>query len=99
VAEPAALALGDLLGWLPPAEGLALVGPGADAAAEALRDTGLPVRLLDAEPSARYVAALGAARYGAGEVENAAAWEPYYLKAFVAAPAGPIFGGRGRAAE
>ena len=95
---PVALALDALSAWLPPVEALALAGPAAGAVADALG--GNPgLRVLASEPSAGAVAVLGAARHAAGQVENAAAWEPYYLKAFVAAPPGPIFGEAQRGSE
>ena len=86
----AALPFADLDAWLPAPGPFVVVGPAATAAAAALDAD--RARVWDTAPSASAVATLGAQRYREGRVENVAAWEPYYLKAFVAAPPRPIFG-------
>jgi tRNA threonylcarbamoyladenosine biosynthesis protein TsaB len=91
--DPAALLLDEAANWPLDGGSLTLVGPAAGAVGEALRRAGRPdFRLFDAEPSAVPVAVIGAEKLERGEVENVAAWEPFYLKAFVAAPPRPIFG-------
>lgn len=99
--EPTALTLAEAESWAPSDdEALTLVGPAAGAVAEALRRAGYGrFRVFDAEPSAIHVAALGAERLESGRTENVAAWEPYYLKAFVAGPPRPIFSGSEGARE
>ena len=88
VAEPAALETTDLAGWLPPAPGaLWLVGSGAERAAAPLQADGHAPRLLPPTllpPSAAPVARIGYARVMRGETEDVAAFEPRYLKEFVA---------------
>ena len=91
--EAAALVLDEAAGWGLPDEPLTLVGPAAGTVEEALAHAGhRRSRVFDAEPSAVHVAALGAERLEMGRTENVAAWEPFYLKAFVAGPPRPIFG-------
>jgi tRNA threonylcarbamoyladenosine biosynthesis protein TsaB len=90
--EPAALVLDEAAAWAPTDAALTVVGPAAGAVAEALRHAGrLDCRVFEAEPSAIHVAAIGAEKLENGQVENVAAWEPFYLKAFVAGPPRAIF--------
>ncbi|NNF58174.1 MAG: tRNA (adenosine(37)-N6)-threonylcarbamoyltransferase complex dimerization subunit type 1 TsaB [Rhodothermaceae bacterium] len=92
--EAKALTLAEIKAWLPEEEALRLLGPGSSLVVEAAEQAGL-ARTFDvpeASPSATRVARLGRARWEAGETENVAAWEPFYLKAFVAKPPRPIFG-------
>ncbi len=95
VAAPAALDLDALAGWLgeagfPESGPLRLTGDGAPRVLEAL---GAPSwrEPVEAARAAAAVGRLGWARFQRGETENVAAFEPYYLKAFVARPARPIF--------
>jgi tRNA threonylcarbamoyladenosine biosynthesis protein TsaB len=92
--EASAVALAEIGEWLRDGAPVSIVGPAADTVATALESQ--PTRggwhVLDAEPSAISVAEIGLRKLKAGEVENVAAWEPYYLKAFVAGPPRPIFG-------
>ena len=91
-AEAAAVEVGDLAGWLPERTGtLWVVGEAGALVAETL---GGAVRVLDPvrfRPSATLVGACGAAKLAAGEVVDVAAFEPEYLKDFVAKRARPIF--------
>lgn len=91
-APASALALEELAGWLPPSEGrLWVVGDAGRAAAEA---SGREARVLEParfRASAALVGALGWARWQAGQVEELAAFEPAYLKAFVAKKGGSVF--------
>lgn len=91
-ARPAALGLDEIAGWLPEHDGaLWIVGEAGATVAGAL---GRPARLLDpsrVRPSAAAVAALGWSRWRAGVVEDVAAFEPAYLRAFVAERGGSIF--------
>lgn len=87
--ETAALAVGRLPAWLSASgERVWLVGNGASKAASALEDAGYErLHLLDEAshaPSADWIAHLGLRRLEAGTVEDVAAFEPYYLKEFVA---------------
>ncbi len=96
VAEAAAVETGDLVGWLPEYAGtLWIAGEAGALVAEALGQTGGgPTRVLDPgrfRPSAAYVGALGAAKWAAGDLVDVAAFEPEYLKDFVAKRARPIF--------
>ncbi len=90
LAETTALPTGDLPTWLPvqTAGRLWLVGEGAPAAAEALAPTwGARLRALPPDaypPDAAAVARLGHDRLARGETEDVGAFEPFYLKAFVA---------------
>jgi tRNA threonylcarbamoyladenosine biosynthesis protein TsaB len=72
-----------------------LVGDGGPKLMAALCDSDLPVRLLDPAlfaPSAASVARLASRRLAAGLAEDVAAFEPFYLKEFVAKKAaGSIF--------
>ncbi len=92
VSSAEAVLLGDLAGRLPePAGALWIAGEAGAAVAEAL---GRPARVLspeEARPSAAAVGALGWARWQAGETVEVAAFEPDYLKAFVAKRGGSIF--------
>ena len=86
----------DLVGWLPEYAGtLWIAGEAGALVAEALGQTGGgPTRVLDPgrfRPSAAYVGALGAAKWAAGDLVDVAAFEPEYLKDFVAKRARPIF--------
>ena len=87
-----ALALADLDAWLPDTGGVRwVVGPAGGAVADALSR---PAHLLGpahVRPSAEAVGRLGWARWQAGAVEDVAAFEPAYLKAFVAKRGGSIF--------
>lgn len=91
-APAAALTLDELPDWLPAHEGrLWIVGDAGQTVADAL---GREARVLDParfRPSAAHVGALGWARWQAGQVEDLAAFEPAYLKAFVAKKAGSVF--------
>jgi tRNA threonylcarbamoyladenosine biosynthesis protein TsaB len=91
--ETEALALAEIKDWLPPDDTIRLVGPGTPRVIEAAERAGLSRTFegLDATPSATRVARLGQQRLAAGATENVAAWEPFYLKAFVAKPPQPIF--------
>ena len=91
--EPAALVLTEVNDWAPSGDDeLTLVGPASEAAATALRALGRTrLAVLDTPVSAVAVATLGAERLADGRIENVAAWEPFYLKSFVAAPPRPIF--------
>ena len=75
VAPPAALALSDVAGWLPP-DTTALGGPGVDRLAHVRPD--LPRLAL--RPSGAVVARLGRRLFEAGGPDDAAALEPLYLK-------------------
>lgn len=86
-AGPAALPLADVAAWLAAAEDrrLWLVGEGAEAVSATLGETAAAV--LDPEtcaPSARYVLRQARPRLAEERFENVAAFEPAYLKAFVA---------------
>lgn len=82
----AALALDDVADWLGNPQGpqLWLVGEGAARVQPLLASLPLPLRLLRLTPSAQAVAQLGTKRLEAGLVEDVAAFEPHYHKAFVA---------------
>lgn len=83
--EPEALALDDLHSTVPEATRLWLVGEGARAAADELADLSprvVPDALL--LPDAASVARLGYERWQAGLTEDVSAFEPAYLKPFVA---------------
>ncbi|WP_457651390.1 tRNA (adenosine(37)-N6)-threonylcarbamoyltransferase complex dimerization subunit type 1 TsaB [Rhodocaloribacter sp.] len=90
LAETTALPARDLPAWLPvqAAGRLRLVGEGAPAAAEVLAPVwGARLRTLPPDafaPDAAATARLGRARLARGETEDPAAFEPFYLKAFVA---------------
>ena len=90
VREPEAVKLTNLYDWLPDGHSL-VIGPAAQTVLDAAPD---PSRFLvvEAAPSAAHVATLGLERFESGRTENVGAWEPYYLKAFVAKPPRPIFG-------
>jgi tRNA threonylcarbamoyladenosine biosynthesis protein TsaB len=92
VADTAAVEVGDLAGWLPEHAGtLWIAGEAGAVVADAV---GSAARLLDAgrfRPSAAHVGALGAAKLAAGATVDVAAFEPEYLKDFVAKRARPIF--------
>lgn len=88
-AETTALGVGELPSWLSASdERVWLVGSGGAKAAPALEDAGYErLHLLDETfhaPSADWVARLGLRRFEAGTVEDVAAFEPSYLKEFVA---------------
>lgn len=87
--ETAALHTSAVPDWLgnPPSGTLWLAGEGAERLAPVLDGAERAYRLVPhtvATPSARHVARLGWARYEAGRVEDLAAFEPRYLKEFVA---------------
>src|SRR5690606_18712725 len=87
--ETAALAAADVPTWLgDPGGRLWLVGEGAAALEAAFEAAGTPgVRRPGPpfdRPSAAAVARLAAARLAAGQTEDVAAFEPFYLKEFVA---------------
>ncbi|ARA92600.1 tRNA (adenosine(37)-N6)-threonylcarbamoyltransferase complex dimerization subunit type 1 TsaB [Rhodothermaceae bacterium RA] len=89
VGAPAALPVTAVPDWLRdlPAGPCWLAGEGAPRLAPALAQTDRLHRLVPltaAGPAARHVARLGWARYAAGETEDLAAFEPRYLKDFVA---------------
>ncbi len=91
-ADTVALGLGDLAGWLPEHTGALWIAGEAGA----LFAASLPseARVLDPvrfRPSAAYVGALGAVKQAAGETVDVAAFEPDYLKDFVAKRGRPIF--------
>jgi tRNA threonylcarbamoyladenosine biosynthesis protein TsaB len=82
--------------WLPDLSGVRIVGPaeagsdlGAGLAKTAFQTAGLERRTVRPSPAA--VARLGAALLNAGQAADPAAFEPDYLKAFVATRAKPIF--------
>lgn len=91
-APPEAIEFDDLGAWLPEYAGaLWVAGEAAAAVAEALDH---PSRVLDptrVRPAAASVGAIGWSRWRAGAVEDVAAFEPAYLKAFVAERGGSIF--------
>ena len=87
--DAAAVPLDGLATWLADVSDrrLWLVGEGAPAAAPLLTDAGFDPRVLDAEAVAPTAAAVGRqalGRLAAGEIEDVAAFEPFYLKPFVA---------------
>ena len=88
-----ALALDEIEDWLPQEHTIRLLGPGTPRVLEAAEKAGLShtFDVLDAAPSATRIARLGRQKMEAGATENVAAWEPFYLKAFVAKPPRPIF--------
>lgn len=96
IADASAVEVGDLGGWLPEHAGtLWIVGEAGALVADAVHQTvdGAarvlnPVRF---RPSAAHVGALGAAKQVAGDFVDVAAFEPEYLKDFVAKRARPIF--------
>ena len=94
VRESEAIEVTEIDEWLPESE-LHIVGPAAETVLDAVPD---PDRLLPlvGAPSAVHVAMLGLERFKGGRTENVAAWEPFYLKAFVAKPPRPIFGAQER---
>ena len=78
--------------WLGHAEASSFVGPAARTLAEAFGLAGAPVLSTDlVRPSATAVARLGAELLARGETADVAAFEPDYLKAFVATRPKPIF--------
>ncbi|MDX1547581.1 MAG: tRNA (adenosine(37)-N6)-threonylcarbamoyltransferase complex dimerization subunit type 1 TsaB, partial [Rhodothermales bacterium] len=95
--ETAALSPAALAAWAPPSEGggVWLLGEGAAQTAPALAEAGIEARALGPEavaPSAAAVARRAWPRIEAGAFEDVAAFEPFYLKAFVAKkPKGSIF--------
>ncbi|MEM1093606.1 MAG: tRNA (adenosine(37)-N6)-threonylcarbamoyltransferase complex dimerization subunit type 1 TsaB [Bacteroidota bacterium] len=88
LAQPiAGVLMEDLAEWLPNATRWICLGDGAakaDAVLQALPGASRIVPLSHAAPSAVTVAELGWATFQAGDVEDLAAFEPFYLKAFVA---------------
>lgn len=79
----------DMPAWLAPVDAgrLWLVGEGVPRVLPALQAAGVTVRTLDPElfaPSATHVARLGLRRLQAGHLEDVAAFEPAYLRSFVA---------------
>lgn len=88
--DPVAHAVDALPGWLNGVPARCwLTGSGAAKASAALRAAGHHVRtLLPAShpASAAWVGRLGARRLQQGATEDVAAFEPFYLKAFVATP-------------
>ena len=92
VAAAAALPLADLPAWLPDHGGaLVLAGEAAPTVADALDGAGRRLDGVRYRPSALHVGALGQARRDGGQTEDVAAFEPDYLKAFVAKRGGDIF--------
>lgn len=93
VRPPTALALDDLVGWLPPAppDGIMLGGPGAGRIAEAEPDRSW--RRLALVPDAVAVARRGQVAARAGRTDDVARAEPAYLKPVAAVRPGGIFGG------
>lgn len=94
--ETVALAVEEVPAWLPDAAApLWLVGEGAASVAPALQAAGRAVHLLPPEhyrPSAAWVARLARTRLAEGRVADVAAFEPFYLKEFVAKkPRGSAF--------
>lgn len=87
-----ALPLGELAAWLPAeVTSLTVAGEAGAAVADALD---LPTNRLDpaeVRPTAATVGMLGWVRWKAGTLEDVAAFEPAYLKAFVAERGGSIF--------
>jgi tRNA threonylcarbamoyladenosine biosynthesis protein TsaB len=90
LSETAALPVADLPGWLNVSEPytLWLAGDGAGKAEASLRNAyGDAVRVLDPDtfpPSAGWVARLALPRLQQGKAADVAAFEPFYLKDFVA---------------
>ena len=91
VRPPAALAVEDVAAWLPaaPADAsrLWLLGPGREALPPVLAASPYVLRVLTppaVAPSAVPVGHLGWRRYQAGQTEDVAAYEPAYLKDYVA---------------
>lgn len=87
--EAAALSVDDLPAWLGATgfERLRLLGPGAERVAPVLAKRDVPFAAVPLEtvgPSARRVAQLGAQRLQAGRSADLRAFEPFYLKEFVA---------------
>lgn len=86
---PAALPLAEAAAWRPAPSGVGatwLLGEGATALAETwpAPETRRLRILPGLRPTARTVAELGAARLAIGMTENVAAFEPFYLKPFIA---------------
>jgi len=88
LAQPiAGVLMEDLANWLPDATRWVCLGDGAakaDVVLQALPGASRIVPLSHTAPSAVTVAELGWAKFQAGELEDVAAFEPFYLKAFVA---------------
>ena len=89
VKQATALPVDDIHGWLDNLEGerLWLVGEGVPRVTPLLQDFHHDVQMLDpatVAPSAIWVARQAMLRYGQGQFEDLAAFEPFYLKAFVA---------------
>ena len=82
VRPPTALALTPeaWAGWVPPSDGIGVVGP---ATAAVLPIAGGTARALDGQVSGAEVARLGLARLRAGQAEDVGSFEPDYLKGFV----------------
>lgn len=95
--DTAVLSLGALGAWAPSPESgcVWLLGEGARQTAPALAEAGMEARVLGPEavaPSAAAVARRAWPRIESGAFEDVAAFEPFYLKAFVAKkPKGSIF--------
>lgn len=86
-----AIAVDDVAAWLPAPPGEAsrlwLLGPGREALLPVLADSPYALRLLAPPafaPGATPVGQLGWRRYQAGQTEDVAAYEPAYLKDYVA---------------
>jgi tRNA threonylcarbamoyladenosine biosynthesis protein TsaB len=90
-ADPTALAVDDLPGWLGPVEGrLWIVGDGGAKSRDALAEIGAPCTVLppdEVAPSAAWVARRGHVRLAAHGPDDRAAFEPLYVKAVHATPA------------
>jgi tRNA threonylcarbamoyladenosine biosynthesis protein TsaB len=90
LAETTALKTSEVAGWLLPSKAaqLWLVGDGAPRIASALpQPDAMQIRLLDpstCRPAAGWVARLAHLRWAGGQFEDVAAFEPFYLKEFVA---------------
>ncbi|GAB5519954.1 MAG: tRNA (adenosine(37)-N6)-threonylcarbamoyltransferase complex dimerization subunit type 1 TsaB [Rhodothermales bacterium] len=88
LAQPiAGVLMEDLADWLPDASRWICMGDGAakvESVVSALPGVSRIVPLSTIAPSAVTVAKLGWAKFQAGEADDLAAFEPFYLKAFVA---------------
>lgn len=92
VAEAAAVEVDNLGEWLPEYAGTLWIA--GEAGALVASAVGHRSRVLDPgrfRPSAAHVGTLGAAKLAAGDLADVAAFEPEYLKDFVAKRARPIF--------
>lgn len=87
IKSPEAVKLDKFRQWIPP-NPLVVAGPASETLKPYLNEDSI---ISDAIPTATTVAQLGLNRYKDGQIENVGAWEPFYLKSFVAKPPKPIF--------